>query len=228
MESFVYKEMAELENEHWWFVARRAILKSIIHRFSLRGKTLEVGPGTGGNLPLFEGEVSVLEPNQEAINYLQDKNVQIIKGGIGEVSIDSDYDVIACLDVVEHLDNNVAGVKAVFEGLKSGGHFLITVPAFQFLWSKHDENHHHKRRYTKREIVSLLNEVGFEVHFASYFNFFLFPLAVVGRMLGQTGAGKPNVLLNFLFEKIFSFERFFLNWSPLPIGLSIVVVAKKP
>lgn len=220
--------MAELENEHWWFIARRAILKSIIQRFDLRGKTLEVGAGTGGNLPLFEGEVSVLEPNQEAINYLRNKNVQIIKGGIGEVTIDSDYDVVACLDVIEHLDNDVAGVKAVFEGLKSGGHFLMTVPAFQFLWSKHDENHHHKRRYTRYEIVSLLRDVGFEIKFSSYFNFFLFPLTVAGRMLGQTGAGKPNILLNFLFEKIFSFEKYILNFFPLPIGLSIIVVARKP
>ena len=92
----------------------KAILKSIIQKFGLRGKTLEVGPGTGGNLSLFEGEISVLEPNQEAIDYLQDKNVQIIKGGIGEVSIDSDYDVVACLDVVEHLDNDVAGTKCHF------------------------------------------------------------------------------------------------------------------
>ena len=118
--------------------------------------------------------------------------------------------------------------SAIFEGLKSGGHFLITVPAFQLLWSKHDENHHHKRRYTKREIVSLLNEAGFEVQFASYFNFFLFPLALVGRMLGQTGAGKPNALLNFLFEKIFSFEKNLLKFISLPIGLSIIAVAKKP
>jgi SAM-dependent methyltransferase len=219
--------MAELENEHWWFIARRAILKSIIQKYDLRGKTLEVGPGTGGNLSLFEGEISVLEPSPEAIGYLQNKNVQIIQGRIGEVAIDSDFDVVACLDVIEHLDNDLEGAEAVYKGLRSGGHFLVTVPAFQFLWSKHDENHHHKRRYTKTEIVNVLKQAGFEIEFSSYFNFFLFPLAVVGRILGQTGAGKPNALLNFLFEKIFSFEKFFLRLFPLPIGLSIVVVARK-
>ena len=228
METFVYREMAELENEHLWFIARRAILKSIIQKFGLHGKTLEVGPGTGGNLSLFEGEVSVLEPNPEAIKYLENKNVKIVQGGLGQVEVDADHDVIACLDVIEHLDNDLDGTKAAYKGLRSGGHFLVTVPAFQFLWSKHDENHHHKRRYTKNQIVDLLRQAGFEIEFSSYFNFLLFPLAVIGRMLGQTGAGKPNALLNFLFEKIFSFEKYFLSFLSLPIGLSIVVVAKKP
>lgn len=227
MESFAYREMAEVENKHWWFVARRAILKSLINRFRLEGKTLEIGPGTGGNLELFNSDVTVLEPSAEAIKFLSCRNVKIIKGKLGEVETKERFQFIACLDVLEHLDNDKESLKQIFNLLEPEGKLLLTVPAYNFLWSSHDEELHHKRRYNLTELIKLVASSGFQIEFKSYFNFLLFPLALVSRLFGQAGRSLPGNAINTSLLKVFMLEKFLLKYLRFPFGLSIVVICKR-
>lgn len=224
MESSVYRDMAKYENLHWWFVARRAILKSLISRFRLGGKTLEIGAGTGGNIDIFSPDAFFLEPSEEAVVFLSKSSKNIIKTTIEDFDTSELFDFIACLDVLEHLENDELALAKIMNLMSESGKLLLTVPAYMFLWSKHDEILHHNKRYTLTEIEDLLNRVGLKIEFKSYFNMLLFPLALVGRMIGKTGTRIPNKILNFIFLNIFTFEKYLLKFFNFPFGLSIVVI----
>ncbi len=109
---------------------------------------------------------------------------------------------------------------------------LLTVPAFPFLWSRHDELHHHKRRYTRQHLLDVLTDSGFEIEFATYFNTLLFPLALMDRMVKKLTANDdvmalPPDWLNTLLRKIFSLETAMVGKVYMPFGLSLIAVARK-
>ena len=111
----------------------------------------------------------------------------------------------------------------------------MTVPAFMFLWSKHDDSSNHKRRYNKSQIIQLLEKCGFTIIYSSYFNFFLFPLILTIRLMRKITRNKKeendfekeNSFTNYILKFIFSLESFFIPLIYLPFGVSIIVVAKK-
>lgn len=113
---------------------------------------------------------------------------------------------------------------------------MLTVPAFQFLWSRHDTFHHHFRRYRRRPLRRLLGRAGFVVDYAGYFNFFLFPLVAAARLLERAiGGGDPRAALkvppgpvNAALREIFALERILMPVLPLPFGVSLMVIARKP
>lgn len=141
--------------------------------------------------------------------------------------------MIAILDVLEHLDKDDASLETLKRKLKSDGSIIMTVPAVPWLWSDHDVIHHHKRRYTRHQLKSLLEKTGFKNIRVGYFNSFLFPLAVVDRALRAWGLrqggteGALNPRFNRLFERIFSLEATLIDKVRFPIGLSLYAVATK-
>lgn len=242
MERAAYDSMASIEGRHWWFVGRRAILADAIARGNPEKpfKILEIGSGTGGNLEMLSrfGEVTGVEPDAEARAFASAKSdATLVDGklpnGLGLEP--ESYDFLAVFDVLEHLDDDAGGLRASALCLKPGGKTVLTVPAFPSLWSYHDVQHHHKRRYTRKSFEALVRGAGLEVERLSYFNTSLFiPAFVVRRFkkaLGNETADVENTppsLLNSILATIFAAERFILRWVSLPFGLSLIAVARKP
>jgi SAM-dependent methyltransferase len=140
------------------------------------------------------------------------------------------YDLIAMLDVLEHIDEDRAALAALAERLRPGGRILLTVPAHPWMWSAHDEVNHHKRRYTRRTLKSAVEGAGLRVEMLSWFNSLLFPLAAAARLAGRV-TGKddsddklPPAPVNRLFEAVFGLERYAIGRVPFPPGVSIAAI----
>ncbi len=241
MERCVYERMNELESRHWWFTARRSIIASLLKPL-LMGKPdpaiLEAGCGSGGNLTMLRrfGKVDAFEYDTGARCAAEQKSGLDIRFGAlpGNVPFsDKSYDLIGLFDVPEHVKDDEASLTALARRLGESGKILVTVPAFPFMWSKHDERHHHFRRYTRKSLAKAASKAGLKVSYSSYFNTFLFPLAVVARAIKKvTGSDVPDDQLppawaNALLSRVFQFERHFLGRVRMPFGLSLAAVLEK-
>ncbi len=242
MENELFDEMYKIETRHWWFVARRKIIESVIQKldFGKNPHILDAGCGNGDNLSLLSNyaEVVALERDDNALTRAQARHIgRVVKGELPDNiprEIKKDNDLIVMLDVLEHIDDDEKSMFVLRDLAKSNGAILITVPAYQFLWSSHDELHHHKRRYTARYLKNILENNGWEVDYISYFNTFLFPLALIDRIKQKIFPSSkdielkmPHKYINSFFEKIFSLESNIIGKFSFPFGLSIIVVARK-
>lgn len=141
------------------------------------------------------------------------------------------YALVLLLDVLEHIDDDVGSLKAIVPKLAAGGHVLVTVPAFPWLWSDHDVAHHHFRRYTRSSLRRTAEAAGLEVVRIGYFNTLLFPLVAAvrwsKRLTGQSGSddSMPRPAVNALLRFVFGLERFLIGRAPMPFGSSIFMVA---
>jgi SAM-dependent methyltransferase len=242
MDPKVYERMRGLEDRHWWFRARRDILTDQIGRLGLpkAASVLEVGCGTGGNLAMLSGfgAVTGLEPDDRARGFAAEKSGLPIESGLlpdGLPFQPEQFDLVAALDVIEHVDDDAGSVKALGKLLKPGGFMVTTVPAYQWMWSRHDELHHHKRRYDLADYRRLFDDAGLTVRKASYFNTALFaPIALVRLVklvLGLKGADEdsmPSAAVNGLFRGLFAGERLWLRGAGFPFGVSILLIAERP
>ncbi|MBA3909495.1 MAG: SAM-dependent methyltransferase [Rhodobacter sp.] len=241
MERSVYDRMNELEATHWWFVARRSIIASLVERHLPKGpasRILEAGCGSGGNLQMLGefGQVDAFEYDSGARAHAKDKSGLDIRFGALPDQLPFDdrrYDLIGLFDVLEHVEADTASLSALADRLDASGKILVTVPAFPFLWSKHDLRHHHFRRYTRASLTEAARQAGLKVSYCSYFNSFLFPLAVTARALKRlTGRETPDdrlppAWLNAILTRILRAERRVLRGIRFPIGLSLAAVLEK-
>jgi len=239
MDRIVYDRMAAHDSTHWWYRARRDILADYLARegnLPSDARILEIGCGTGHNLPMLAafGTVEAIEIDPAAREIASQRLGKPVSGsplpalpGVERGA----YDLIAVLDVVEHIDDDVAALKAMASCLKPGGKILITVPAHQWLWSAHDVVNHHHRRYSKASLIAAIQAAGLAPRKLGYFNSLLFPLAAAARLVGRlTGKddsddSPPPKALNTLFEAIFRFERHLVGRVPLSPGVSIITLA---
>lgn len=241
MEPKAYLDMIEAQETHWWFRARRKILGRLLGRFVPAGeRVLEVGAGTGSNLPLLSnwGQVTALEPNRFAADFLRlNFEAEVVCEAVPTATQPSlhGFDLIAALDVIEHIEQEAQALEFMVRRLRPGGWLIVTVPAFGFLWSSHDEALHHKRRYRKPELARKLTEAGLEVEFLSYFNTLLFVPALAVRLIdrqrpgiARSGSGRIPAMLNRCLAFIFGLEAGLLDRFPLPFGLSVAALARKP
>ncbi|MDH3473016.1 MAG: class I SAM-dependent methyltransferase [Rhodospirillales bacterium] len=233
--------MAAVENAHWWFVARRRILSEVLRRevvLPRDARLLEAGCGTGGNLAMLAGfgEVCAFEPEPEARRRAVSKTgIEVRDGHLPErVPFgDGSFDLVAALDVLEHVKDDLGSLRALRRKLRPGGWILLTVPAFPFLWSRHDESHHHQRRYRRDDLLEVIAQAGLIPVKVTYFNSLLFP-AIVGvrvarNLLGFEGADDdalPPPLLNRLLEIAFASERHLIGRAGLPLGVSLLAIAR--
>lgn len=237
-----YLEMADTEDRHWWFVARRAILASTVAGLGLPEKCaiLEVGSGTSGNLDMLArfGRVSAVEMDDTARQIANEKTAgrYDIRAGACPAAIpftSERFDLICMFDVLEHIEEAPATLAGLRDLLAPDGRILVTVPAYQWLWSAHDEFLHHKRRYTAGLLKAQAHEAGLVAERTTYFNTLLFPLAAGMRMtdklLGrQTASGNtmPSPAINRLFGAIFASEKHLLKAIDLPFGVSLMGVLR--
>ena len=239
MDRIVYERMAAHDTTHWWYRARRDVLADYLTRYANLPKDariLEIGCGTGHNLPMLGrfGEVDAIEIDDTARGFASERlGKPVGSSPLPELTgVDCGaYDLIAVLDVVEHVEDDVAALKAMAKCLKPGGKILITVPAHQWMWSAHDVVNHHKRRYSKATLTAALSKAGLGWSKLRWFNSLLFPAAVAARMVGKV-TGKddsddspPPGPLNAIFERVFRFERHLVGRVPMTPGLSIIVLA---
>ena len=242
MERKVYEQMAELDQRHWWFTARRRILAELIERVVQPPKDariLELGAGTGHNLSMLSrfGTVEASELDSVARKLASERLGREVKeAALPDLSMfpaDS-YDLIALLDVLEHVPDDKGSLAAIRGRLKPGGALLLTVPANRWMWSAHDVAHHHHRRYRKSEIEKLALDAGFRIELLSPFNSLLFPPIAAVRLLGKV-TGKddsddamPGALVNRTLDTIFGLERSLIGRVPMPFGVSLVAVRRRP
>lgn len=245
MDERIYRQMYEMEERHWWFVSRRMIVEALLQPFADRlgagARILDAGCGTGGNLRLLAQlgpDVVGMEPEPAAAEMARRRTgLPVFPGRLpDDIPFPEEYfDLILLLDVLEHVDDDTGAVRALALRLKPGGHLLLTVPAYGFLWSAHDEVHHHRRRYVLREIVGQLRNSGLTVKRASYFNCLLFPPIALLRLLKSRIKGwrnrddlaMPPSALNRTLATVMSSERYLLKYCNLPFGVSIIALAQK-
>ena len=241
MDRKAYQELIELEQDHWWFVGRRTVIRKILSKFvgEQSGKhILEAGCGSGGNLKLLNkfGKVSAFELDDLMREHAQGLNLAEIRPGKlpDEFPYEETFDVICMFDVLEHIEQDKATVEDIFHCLNQGGKCILSVPAFMFLWSDHDIANHHFRRYRRKPLVNMLKQAGFKVEYASYFNTFLFPIICFIRIWvsklrksQKTDLKKSNGFVNKVLTKIFGSESVLMPSISYPFGLSIMIVAEK-
>lgn len=240
MERIVYDRMAELDTRHWWYRARREVLAALIARkikLPKDARILEIGCGTGHNLAMLGqfGEVDAIELDDAAREVASARLGRAVLGarlpeleGVPEAS----YDMVALLDVLEHVEEDRAALASIARRLRPGGAILITVPAFQWMWSAHDVVNHHQRRYSKRTLNAAIADAGLKADFVGYFNSILFPLAAAARLAGRlTGKEEsddklPPAPVNAVFETLFGLERHAIARLPFTPGVSIAAVVR--
>ena len=242
MKRELYYQLHEQETIHWWFVARRAIITKVLAKILKHTKNkphiLEIGCGTGGNLELLArfGQLTALELDKEAALLSRDKNIcAVIEGSLpNNIPLNRVYDLIAMFDVLEHIDDDLGSLLTIKKVLHPNGDLILTVPAFMFLWSDHDNVNHHKRRYTKKTILTILNKAGYNVKYVTYFNTFLFPVVALIRLLSKLKKNKSGSdfskqtpkIVNQALTILFSVGQIFFPTLTFPFGVSLLIVAK--
>lgn len=243
MDKSYYRIFFQVQKKHWWFVTKKKIVLDLIQHYVLAQdgglRILDIGCGSGLMLNALEqvGETSGMDMSDEAIGFSREIFGGTVKKGFlpGNIPYDNEYfGLVTALDVIEHVEDDRSALKAIHAKMVPGGQAIITVPACMFLWSEHDVLNEHKRRYTCSELREKLIEAGFTVEKISYFNTFLFPAISLVRLInnvlkrkGGSDVDLPSPIVNYVLEKIFSAEMFFLRFMDFPIGVSVLAVVRK-
>jgi SAM-dependent methyltransferase len=242
MERTVFNRLDQLEGQHWWFAARRKILKNVISQFAPKKSDLrlmEAGCGTGGNLQMLSsfGKLEAFELDDQARDIAKGKLPMDIKSGMLPDQVpykDGSFDVVVAFDVIEHVEKDIESLAKLGQQLAPGGRLVMTVPAMPWLWSKHDETHHHYRRYTSASLNEALLKAGLKPVRISYFNTLLFPmiagLRLARKVFGITESADdamPSPAVNGVLKSIFGFESNWVGKVSMPVGVSLLAVAQR-
>jgi len=237
-----YRVMFRVEDEHWWFVGRRRIVFSLISDHlskSTSREILDIGCGTGANLGSLSkfGRAQGLDLALLPLTLSRQRGHQrIVCASANSIPFaDRSFDLVTALDVIEHLEDDLGGLKEICRVLKPGATAAFFVPAFMQLWGPNDVRLGHFRRYRRESFQALLAEAGLQVEMISYANFAMFLPVWIGRrimtLLGRTGAGELEInhrLINRLLTWLFSIEARWLRHYRFPFGVSVVCVARRP
>lgn len=240
VDPLLLRQHLELEERHWWFVARRRIVLGVLERHlgaqrSL--KILDAGCGGGATLQSLRryGRARGMELSEEAVRYARERGREVVEGSIENMPFAAgEFDLALALDVVEHVPEDLRALEELCRTLRPGGSLLVTVPALEMLWSAHDVANGHYRRYTLCGLRRRVEESGFEIVTATYFNTLLFPaiLAVRGlqRLRPKEAASDVSEVpapLNSLLARIFALEAPLAGRGALPVGVSAMCLARK-
>jgi SAM-dependent methyltransferase len=243
MQSHHYPILYQVEETHWWYVGRRRIIESLVEKIcatlnNSNPRILDVGCGTGANLKMLAnyGRAEGVDISPQAVEFCRQRGLDSVKlGAIEQLPHQNDsFELVTALDVIEHLDDDVAGLQEIRRVLRPDGRVLVFVPAFMFLWGVQDDVSNHRRRYTLPSLLKAVNEAGFAIEWASYANIsFFLPVLVVRsvmRWLGLRAATEYGInisLMNGPFSRLFAAERFIFKRGGLPFGVSAVCIARR-
>jgi SAM-dependent methyltransferase len=231
--------MYSLEGEHWWFVGRRRLALRLLDRFArARPQCLDLGCGTGvvlGELAR-RGAATGLDMSPLAIGYSRRRGLKkLVRGDAEALPFRAQtFDAVVSLDLFEHLPGERAGIEEAFRVLRPGGVLVLAVPAMMSLWGPHDVALMHRRRYTRSEVATRLEEAGFHVVRVSYSVCFLYPVVRWVRFLERRRAGEPKSSLralpgwlNRILAGVQRSEAALIERMDLPWGSSVVAVARR-
>ncbi|AHB40332.1 TPA: class I SAM-dependent methyltransferase [candidate division WWE3 bacterium] len=239
------EKMADMENEYWWHIGKRHLVKALVERHfgdKRNLSILDVGCGTGALARALTefGAVTGFDVSSDAIAFCKSK-------GLGNVFVQDvskleekqyarKFNLILALDVLEHVQDDVLVMQKIRKMLTDDGLFFVNVPAHKFLWSEHDEALEHKRRYHRVELTKKLSDAGFEIVSNSYFVTVISPLIILYRMwgniFGKSAYPKTSYVLlpkklNDFFVALLKIETRILLKTHIPFGVTLNVVARK-
>lgn len=245
MQESFYAEYSQVEDTHWWFRGRRQIFARLLAPFVVEPlRILDIGFGTGAMLEFLEsyGSVIGMDMSIDAIRFARTRvSCPMFLGSITHVPIaNAAVDLVTAFDIVEHVENDAAAFVELARVCRPGGHVLVTVPAFQFLWGNQDIVSQHRRRYTLPQLGARMRAAGLVPRRLSYFNAILFPAVAAIRMARRL-RGAPSAetvksdftmtrpgFVNDALTRIFAAEgRWLARWR-LPVGVSLVGIAERP
>jgi SAM-dependent methyltransferase len=243
MMEHTYPILYEVEESHWWYIGRRRIISGFVEKICReikdhRPHILDVGCGTGANLMMLSkfGDAEGVDISEDALSFCRERGLQNVRLGAAEKLPyeDETFDLVTALDVVEHLDDDVAGLREMRRVLRPDGHLLLFVPTFMFLWGLQDEVSNHRRRYRLPELRRAVSKAGFRVERTTYANItFFMPVLLVRKFMRLTGlrTATENSInisaMNGLFGRIFGAESTLLRHTNLPFGVSGLCVAQR-
>ena len=242
MKEHTYPIMFRVEQSHWWYAGRRRILASFLEDICRRvtdhrPRILDVGCGTGANLLMLSqyGDAEGVDVSEDALAFCRERGLEQVKLGAAEKLPyeDGTFDLVTALDVVEHLDNDLAGLREMRRVLRPGGRVLLFVPTFMFLWGLQDDVSNHRRRYRLPELRRVLEQAGFEIERTTYANItFFLPILLARKLMRVTGikAESENNInvsaFNGVLGKLFGAESIVLRYMNIPFGVSGLCVAR--
>lgn len=242
MKEHTYPIMFRVEQAHWWYTGRRKILAGFVEEIcrnvtDRRPRILDVGCGTGANLLMLSeyGEAEGVDIAEDALAFCRERGLDKVRLGAGEELPyeDGTFDLVTAFDVVEHMDDDLAGLREMRRVLRPGGRVLLFVPTFMFLWGLQDDVSNHRRRYRLPELRRVLEQADFEIERTTYANItFFFPILVMRQLMRLTGIktdSENNInvtALNGVLGSVFGAESWFLRFMNLPFGVSGLCVAR--
>ena len=242
MKEHTYPIMFRVEQSHWWYTGRRKILSEFVETISRQvtdrcPRILDVGCGTGANLLMLSkyGEAEGVDISEDALAFCRERGLDRVRLGAGEKLPydDGTFDLVTAFDVVEHMDDDLAGLREMRRVLRPGGRVLLFVPTFMFLWGLQDEVSNHRRRYRLPELRRVLEQAGFEIERTTYANItFFLPILMMRQLMRLTGIktdSENNInvpALNGVLGSVFGAESWFLKRMNLPFGVSGLCVAR--
>jgi SAM-dependent methyltransferase len=229
MEGTEVRKLTELEDRHWWYRERRTLLARSIAGLA-PGDALDVGAAGGGNTRVLKANgwrAAALEYGAEGAQVCAERGIAVLRGDATRLPLAAEsLDMVVAFDVLEHLDDDKAAVAGVFEALRPGGTFLVAVPCDMRLWSEHDVAVGHVRRYTRPELVGLLESAGFTIDDVRSWMVLLRPaVALRRRRSAGSDLDDPPAWLNRSLHAVVALER----WLPLGAlpGVSLLVRARR-
>ena len=242
MKEHTYPIMFRIEQSHWWYTGRRKILANFVEDIcrrvtDRRPRILDVGCGTGANLLMLSeyGDAEGVDISKDALAFCRERGLDKVKLGAGEKLPydDGTFDLVTAFDVVEHMDDDLAGLSEMRRVLRPGGRVLLFVPTFMFLWGVQDDVSNHRRRYRLPELQRVLVQAGFEIERSTYANItFFLPILFIRKLMQITGvkaASENNInvpALNGVLGRVLGAESRILRYMNLPFGVSGLCVGK--
>jgi len=242
MDAAEHARLAEHEEWYWWHRARERIVHRAVERWaSDRPQILDVGCGTGhtsAGLRRF-GPVVGVDLGRAALARARQRGVVVARSEASPLPVrPASFDLVVALDVLEHLEDDLAAAREIHTALAPGGLLIATVPAYRFLWSSHDVALGHRRRYRRRQLRDVLRRAGFHIERCSYVMSSVLPVAAALRLLDRV---RPEAreeearssyvpvptAVNELLTRVVGFEGRLARHMVLPFGLSVLAVARR-
>ncbi|MBW2386142.1 MAG: class I SAM-dependent methyltransferase [Deltaproteobacteria bacterium] len=237
-----FRLLQEIEESHWWFVGKRYLLRALLGEPREHERMIDLGCGTGGILRdwMSRSRCVGVDRSELALQICKDRGFPTLaRANLTALPFrEGAFDSLLLLDVIEHLDDDRSFLRQASALCREGGRVVVAVPAFQFLWSQHDETFEHRRRYSARGLEAVVRDAGLVPERLTYTNLAVFPVAAVWRVLSyRLGLGRfaprhdfwpiPS-WLNALLIRAYAIEGWLLQRVNLPVGVSLVCIARVP